>query len=151
MEKLGFFQNPASPASDLATGRRGREGVPDADKEGLQLQLVGEQGLVRPSQVVGAGLEPLSLLESGFVMVYLPPCRPQLCPWWSGGHYGGGGVGEDTTLNGLSMVTATRQWEPESDPWANQGQGTTPGDLPSPGTASGWACLCPTHCASLLP
>ena len=36
---------------------------------------------------------------------------------------GRGGVGEDRMLNGLSMVTATHQWEPESDPWANQGQG----------------------------
>ena len=61
MEKPGFLQKPASPASDLATGRRGREGIPDANKEGFQLQLMGEQGLVRPSQVVGAGLEPLSL------------------------------------------------------------------------------------------
>lgn len=54
VEKPGFLQNPASPASDLASGRRGREGVPDADKEGLQPARV-NKGLSGPV-MVRAGL-----------------------------------------------------------------------------------------------
>lgn len=46
------------------------------DEEGLELQLMSGQGLVRPQTQAqpngGAGLEPSSLLESGSLAAYPP-------------------------------------------------------------------------------
>ena len=56
-------------------------------------------------------------------------------------------------LNGVSVDAATHQWEQESEPWADRGLGGAVdiGAGDHPWRPSSWACLCPTHCAPLLP